>query len=108
MRNFKLKKLDVFLLLAGFLFSVSPSLSLPMEGGMGVGNFDPGVVDQTNLIQLKEYEHRTRENLEEHERGREVIEMNKKMKEEVDKVPNKEVSFKLNSVKFTGNTQFTE
>lgn len=108
MRNFKLKKLDVFLLLASFLFSVSPSLSLPMEGGMGVGNFDPGVVDQTNLIQLKEYEHRTRENLEEHERGREVIEMNKKMKEEVDKLPNKEVSFKLNSIKFTGNTQFTE
>ena len=108
MSNFKLKKLDVFLLLAGFLFSVSPALSLPMEGGMGVGNFDPGVVDQTNLIQLKEYEHKTRENLEEHERGREVIEMNKKMKEEVDKLPNKEVSFKLNSIKFTGNTQFTE
>lgn len=82
--------------------------SVPIEGNPIGGSFDPGVVDQTNLIQLKEYERRTRENMEEHERGREVIEMDKKMRDEVDKLPNKEVSFKLNSIKFTGNTCFTE
>ena len=112
MQNLKFKKLDVFLLLLCFMFfapcAMSAPSGMPFEGNPMGGGFDPGVIDQTNLIQLKEYERRTRENMEEHERGREVIEMNKKMKEEVEKLPNKEVSFKLNSIKFTGNTCFTE
>ena len=109
MRKYRFKKPNVFLLImATMLLTTSTALSLPMEAPQGVGNFDPGVIDQTNLIQLKEYEYRTREDMKEHERGREVIEMNKKMRDEVDKLPNKEVSFKLNSIKFTGNTQFTE
>ncbi len=111
MRSFKFKKSGIlsfamcFLLSSTAAFAVS---SVPFEGNPIGGSFDPGVVDQTNLIQLKEYERRTRENMEEHERGREVIEMDKKMREQVDQLPNKEVSFKLNSIKFTGNTRFTE
>ncbi len=111
MRSFKFKKSDVLSLILCFLLSGTTAFcvpSIPMEGNPIGGSFDPGVVDQTNLIQLKEYERRTRENMEEHERGREVIEMDKKMREQVDKLPNKEVSFKLNSIKFTGNTCFTE
>lgn len=111
MRNFKFKKLDMlFLPLCLLVFSAQAFAvpSVPIEGNPIGGSFDPGVVDQTNLIQLKEYERRTRENMEEHERGREVIEMDKKMREQVDQLPNKEVSFKLNSIKFTGNTCFTE
>lgn len=111
MRNFKFKKLDMLLLPLCFLVFSTQAFavpSVPIEGNPIGGSFDPGVVDQTNLIQLKEYERRTRENMEEHERGREVIEMDKKMREQVDQLPNKEVSFKLNSIKFTGNTCFTE
>ena len=111
MRNFKFKKLNMLLLPLCFLFFSTQAFaipSVPIEGNPIGGSFDPGVVDQTNLIQLKEYERRTRENMEEHERGREVIEMDKKMREQVDQLPNKEVSFKLNSIKFTGNTCFTE
>ena len=108
MLHCRFKKLGAPLLLLCFLATTNTALSIPMEAAQNVGNFDPGVIDQTNLIQMKEYEYRTRENLKEHERGREVIEMDKKMRDEVDKLPNKEVSFKLNSIKFTGNTQFTE
>ena len=111
MRNFKFKKLDMLLLPLCFLVFSTQAFaipSVPIEGNPIGGSFDPGVVDQTNLIQLKEYERKTRENMEEHERGREVIEMDKKMREQVDQLPNKEVSFKLNSIKFTGNTCFTE
>ena len=34
--------------------------------------------------------------------------MNKVMKDKMDELPNKEVSFKLNSVHITGNTEYTE
>ena len=111
MRSFKFKKSGILSFAMCFLLSSTAAFavpSVPFEGNPIGGSFDPGVVDQTNLIQLKEYERRTRENMEEHERGREVIEMDKKMREQVDQLPNKEVSFKLNSIKFTGNTRFTE
>ena len=111
MRNFKFKKSDILSLFLCFMISGTAAFSvpsIPMEGNPIGGSFDPGVIDQTNLIQLKEYERKTRENMEEHERGREVIEMDKKMREQVDQLPNKELSFKLNSIKFTGNTCFTE
>ena len=76
MRNFKFKKLDMLLLPLCFLVFSTQAFaipSVPIEGNPIGGSFDPGVVDQTNLIQLKEYERKTRENMEEHERGREVI-----------------------------------
>ena len=72
------------------------------------GNFDSGVIDQSNLRQFKEYEMKAREERSDEHRGNESIEMKKEMKQEVDKLPNKEVTFKLNSIKFDGYTAFTE
>ena len=73
----------------------------------GIGNFDAGVIDQTNLRQIKDYEQRVR-NYKEEEHVDEQIEMNKQMKEKLKDLPNKEVSFKLNSIHITGNTEYTE
>lgn len=73
----------------------------------GIGNFDAGVIDQTNLRQIKDYEQRVRNDREE-EHQDEKIEMNKEMKEGLEKLPNKQVSFKLNSIHITGNTEYTE
>ena len=73
-----------------------------------VGNFDSGVIDQANIRQFKEYEMKAREERSKEHRGNEQIEMKKEMQQEVDKLPNKEVTFKLNSIKFEGYTAFTE
>lgn len=73
-----------------------------------VGNFDSGVIDQANIRQFKEYEMKAREERSKERRGNEQIEMKKEMQQEVDKLPNKEVTFKLNSIKFEGYTAFTE
>lgn len=74
----------------------------------GVGGYDPGVIDQTNLMQLKEYESKGREARREEERGKEQIESTRKLHAEIDKLPNKEVSFVLNSITFKNNTVFSE
>jgi len=74
----------------------------------GVGNFDPGVIDQTNLMQLKEYEGRGREQKKDDLKGTEEIENQKKLRAEISKLPNREVSFVLNSVTFKNNTVFSE
>ncbi len=71
------------------------------------GNFDSGVVDQTNLRQIKDYEQRVRDDREK-EHQEEEIKMNKEMKDKLQNLPNKEVSFKLNSIHITGNTEYTE
>lgn len=73
-----------------------------------VGNFDSGVIDQANIRQFKEYEMKAREERSKEHRGNEQIEIKKEMQQEVDKLPNKEVTFKLNSIKFEGYTAFTE
>lgn len=73
-----------------------------------MGNFDSGIIDQMNLRQFKEYEMKAREERSDEHRGDEQIEMKKEMQQEVDKLPNKEVTFKLNSIKFDGYTAFTE
>ena len=73
----------------------------------GIGNFDAGVIDQTNLRQIKDYEQRVRDDREA-EHQEEKIEMNKEMKEMMKELPNKQVSFKLNSIHITGNTEYTE
>ncbi len=73
----------------------------------GIGNFDAGVIDQTNLRQIKDYEQRIRNDKEE-EHIDEKIEMNKEMKDKMKTLPNKEVSFILNSIHITGNTEYTE
>ena len=74
----------------------------------GVGNFDPGVIDQTNLMQLKEYEGRGREQKKDDLKGTEEIENQKKLRAEISKLPNREVSFVLNSVTFKNNTVYSE
>ena len=71
------------------------------------GNFDAGVIDQTNLRQIKDYEQRVRDDREK-EHQEEKIQMNKEMKDKMQELPNKEVSFKLNSIHITGNTEYTE
>ncbi|MBR2069523.1 MAG: ShlB/FhaC/HecB family hemolysin secretion/activation protein [Candidatus Gastranaerophilales bacterium] len=73
----------------------------------GIGNFDSGVIDQTNLRQIKDYEQRVRDDRE-REHQEEDIKMNKEMKDKLQNLPNKEVSFKLNSIHITGNTEYTE
>ena len=73
----------------------------------GIGNFDAGVIDQTNLRQIKDYEQRVRDDREA-EHQEEKIETNKEMKEMMKELPNKQVSFKLNSIHITGNTEYTE
>ena len=73
----------------------------------GIGNFDAGAIDQTNLRQIKDYEQRVRDDREK-EHQEEKIEMNKEMKDKMENLPNKEVSFILNSVHITGNTEYTE
>ncbi len=73
-----------------------------------MGNFDSGIIDQSNIRQFKEYEMKAREERNDEHRGNEQIEMKKDMQQEVDKLPNKEVTFKLNSIKFEGYTAFTE
>ncbi len=73
----------------------------------GIGNFDAGVIDQTNLRQIKDYEQRVRDDREE-EHYEQKIEMNKQMKDQMQDLPNKEVSFVLNSIHITGNTEYTE
>lgn len=110
MLNLRIKKLNKMFLTLALAFATNAAFSVPIapDAMQNVGSFDAGVIDQTNMIQLKEYEYKNKENAEEHERGREKIEMNKTLKEGVEQLPNKEVSFLLNSIKFTGNTQFTE
>ncbi|MBQ8634948.1 ShlB/FhaC/HecB family hemolysin secretion/activation protein [bacterium] len=94
-----------FMLASGLTFGAD------LDGGIGFapmyGNFDAGVVDQTNLRQIKDYEQKVRDDREE-EHYQEEIEMNKVMKDKMDELPNKEVGFKLNSVHITGNTEYTE
>ena len=72
-----------------------------------VGLYDAGLIDQSNLRQIKDYEQRVRDDREK-EHQEEKIEMNKEMKDKMENLPNKEVSFILNSVHITGNTEYTE
>ena len=109
--NFSKVKLSS-ITLAICLFVSAPLAYAGPEAGTGVipngiGNFDAGVIDQTNLRQIKDYEQRIRNDKEE-EHIDEKIEMNKEMKDKMKTLPNKEVSFILNSIHITGNTEYTE
>ncbi len=109
LNNFKI----VSIALTVFFAITVPTVSAaPTEGGSSfiqnnLGNFDAGVIDQTNLRQIKDYEQRVRDDREE-EHHEEEIKMNKEMKDRMQDLPNKEVSFKLNSIHITGNTEYTE
>lgn len=73
----------------------------------GLGNYDAGVIDQSNLRQIKDYEQKVRDDREQEHQETE-IQMNKEMKDLMQNLPNKEVSFILNSIHITGNTEYTE
>ena len=111
-KKVKNKFLGTCIPLFAFCMLISTGTSLAVDIPQGVpsnmGNYDSGVIDQSNLRQFKEYEMRAREERSKEHRGDESIEMRKEMKQEVDKLPNKEVTFKLNSIKFDGYTAFTE
>lgn len=102
-------KLSSIALAACFVFG-GAAIAGP-EGGIGfnppVGNFDAGVIDQTNLRQIKDYEQKVRDDREK-EHYEQDIEMNREMKDKMKDLPNKEVSFTLNSIHITGNTEYTE
>jgi len=112
MRNFTKFKTNSIALATCLLLSAAPVFASGAEAGInlinsGVGNFDAGVIDQTNLRQIKDYEQKVRDDREQ-EHYQEEVEMNKVMKQKMSELPNKEVSFKLNSVHITGNTEYTE
>ena len=113
MHNKKLNKIKLTSLALAICLttSISTAIAGPEPGSNyipnGIGNFDPGVIDQTNFRQIKDYEQKIRDDREE-EHQEQNIQMNKEMKDRMKDLPNKEVSFKLNSIHITGNTEYTE
>ncbi len=109
----KFKKLSInsIAFMACVALATSVAFAAPEAGSNfipnGIGNFDAGVIDQTNLRQIKDYEQKVRDDREE-EHHEEDIQMNKEMKDRMKDLPNKEVSFILNSIHITGNTEYTE
>lgn len=89
-------------------FSANVAFGAETNFNSPMGHYDSGIIDQSNLRQFKEYEIKAREERNNEHKGDEQIEMKKEMQQEVDKLPNKEVTFKLNSIKFDGYTAFTE
>ena len=103
-------KLSSIVLASCLMLGVCASYAGP-EAGVnlvpGFGNFDAGVIDQTNLRQIKDYEQKVRDDREQ-EHLEQDIQMNREMKDKMKDLPNKEVSFILNSIHITGNTEYTE
>jgi len=106
---FNKKNLRSFALAVCFAISFSTNTVLAAADGVlpGIGNFDPGVIDQTNLRQIKDYEQRVRDDREKEHQEQEV-EFNKEMKDKMKDLPNTGVSFTLNSIHISGNTEYTE
>jgi len=104
-------KISSLALAACLAFGVQSAFAGPGQGYDGLapvyGNFDAGTLDQTNLRQIKDYEQRVRDDREK-EHMDEKVDFNKVMKDKMKDLPNKEVSFILNSIHFTGNTEYTE
>ena len=110
--NFKKLSLSSVAIATCFILSTAASFATnPGQGFDGLvpsyGNFDPGVIDNNNLRQIKDYQQRVRDDREK-EHLDEKVDMNKVMKDKMKDLPNKEVSFTLNSIHFTGNTEYTE
>lgn len=110
--NFKRFSLGSITLAACLMFTVTPSFADIYAGGVNglptnYGNYDPGVIDHTNLRQIKDYEQKVRDD-KIHEHYDQEVDMNKVMKSKMEELPNKEVSFVLNSIHITGNTEYTE
>ncbi len=109
--KFKISKFK----LGSIAFVACLALSTTLSFGYGdystaypqFGTYDAGVIDQSNLRQIKDYEQKVRDDREKEHQETDV-EMNKVMKDKMQDLPNKEVSFKLNSIHITGNTEYTE
>ena len=106
MRNTRFKLLLCALALGVSTYSSTTLAAIVPHSSGGVGAFDPGVIDQRNVIQMQQYEEKKR--IEQEQNADEAITMEKKVTEEMDNVPNAEKAFILNSVRYKGNTVFTE
>lgn len=76
--------------------------------GSVLGNFDSGVIDNSNLLQFKEYQFKASEEKKEKHKESGQINMDRNLQTQVDNLPNKDDSFTLNSITFKGYTAFTE
>ena len=105
--NFKLSSV-IFLTCSALSISSVWAVGQGFDGlPSAYGSYDAGVIDQTNLRQIKDYEQRVRDDREK-EHMDEQPQINKEMKKKMQELPNKEVSFKLNSIHISGNTEYTE
>ena len=110
--NFKRLSLSSIALAACLMLASTTNIAFGAGGAVNdlpimYGNYDPGVIDHTNLRQIKDYEQKVRDDREQ-EHYDQKVEMNKTMKSKMDNLPNKEISFTLHSVHITGNTEYTE
>lgn len=108
MINFK--KLDLGSIALAVCFLITTNTAMAATETMhlpDIGNYDAGIIDHQNLRQIKDYEQRVRDDkIREH--YDQEVDMNKVMKSKMEELPNKEVSFTLNSIHITGNTEYTE
>lgn len=95
----------MLLVLGAFVATTGASLAVIDPPG-GSNAYDPGVLDQKNLFELKQYEQKARQE-NKHVDKNDII-MDKKVYDEIEKLPNKQLRFVLNSVTFKGNTVLTE
>ncbi len=106
MRNTRFKLLLCALALGVSAYTSTTLAVIDPYSGGGTGSFDPGVIDHKNVIQMQQYEEKKR--IEKEQNADEAITMEKKVSEEMGSVPNAEKAFILNSVRYKGNTVFTE
>ncbi len=64
-------------------------------------NYDPGLIDNSNFIQRKEYEAKTR-----YEATKDPAVIEEEVRQKMDLLNTEQVSFKLKSINITGNTAF--
>ena len=64
-------------------------------------NYDPGLIDNSNFIQRKEYEAKTR-----YEATKDPAIIEEEVRQKMDLLNTEQVSFKLKNIKITGNTAF--
>jgi len=95
----------MLLALGAFAATTGTSFAV-IEPPGGSNAYDPGVLDQKNLFEFKQYEQRVRQE-NRHVDKNDII-MDRKVYDELDKLPNRQLRFILNSVTFKGNTVLTE
>lgn len=81
------------------VLAMQASAAYSINAYTGVGNYDPGLIDNTNFLQLRNYE--TKQKFEE-TKNPEVIE--KEARDKMELQTTKQVQFKLNEVHIENNT----